>query len=239
MPDAKKWDDLTKTRAKQLAENRSRRTERELEIERKLKTPVSLQVPQPPAERSARAVGEAGRGEHASRRQGPRRRRRHQRHAGDDRPDARDLAEERAEPDPRAAALELRHQGRSAQDHQRTTARRRNLSGHLQRGRPGDSDSELRAQRPHGPGRRVERRPTTWPAAAWAAWAARAPAYLASQDGIAGHRHRRSQGAGADESAHARQHGLAAARPAPANPCHSVPAAWAAVRRPTSIRSST
>jgi general secretion pathway protein D len=42
MPDAKKWEDLTKTRSKQLAENRSRRTERELEIERKLKTPVSL-----------------------------------------------------------------------------------------------------------------------------------------------------------------------------------------------------
>lgn len=41
MPDATKWSDLTKTRSKQLAEQRSRRTERELEIERKLKTPVS------------------------------------------------------------------------------------------------------------------------------------------------------------------------------------------------------
>ncbi|MBI3837715.1 MAG: general secretion pathway protein GspD [Planctomycetia bacterium] len=42
MPDAKTWEELTKTRSKRLAENRSRRTERELEIERKLKTPVSL-----------------------------------------------------------------------------------------------------------------------------------------------------------------------------------------------------
>lgn len=41
MPDAKKWADLTKSRSKQLAEQRSRRTERELEIERSLKTPVS------------------------------------------------------------------------------------------------------------------------------------------------------------------------------------------------------
>jgi general secretion pathway protein D len=41
MPDAKKWSDLTKTRSKQLAEQRSRRTQRELEIERSLKTPVS------------------------------------------------------------------------------------------------------------------------------------------------------------------------------------------------------
>jgi len=42
MPDAKKWDELTKTRQKQLAENRSRRSEREIDIQRKLKTPVSL-----------------------------------------------------------------------------------------------------------------------------------------------------------------------------------------------------
>ena len=34
MPDPKKWEDLTKTRSKQLAEKRSRRTDRELEIER-------------------------------------------------------------------------------------------------------------------------------------------------------------------------------------------------------------
>ncbi len=40
--DAKKWKDLTDRRAKQMADKKSRRTEREIEIERKLKTPVSL-----------------------------------------------------------------------------------------------------------------------------------------------------------------------------------------------------
>ena len=42
LPDAKKWEDLTKSRSKRLAENKGRKTERDLEIERKLKTPVSL-----------------------------------------------------------------------------------------------------------------------------------------------------------------------------------------------------
>ena len=54
--------------------------------------------------------------------------RRQQRHAGHDQAQQGNLAQERAEPDPRAAALELRHQGRSAQDHQRAAARRRDLS---------------------------------------------------------------------------------------------------------------
>ena len=43
--DAKKWQELTKGRSKMLAERGRRRSERELEIERKLKTPVSLQFP--------------------------------------------------------------------------------------------------------------------------------------------------------------------------------------------------
>jgi general secretion pathway protein D len=43
MPDAKTWDGLTKNRAKLTqAEHRRNRTEREIEIEKKLKTPVSL-----------------------------------------------------------------------------------------------------------------------------------------------------------------------------------------------------
>ena len=42
-----------------------------------------------------------------------------------------DLAQKRAEPDSRAEALELRDQGRSAQDHQRAIARRRSLSTSL------------------------------------------------------------------------------------------------------------
>lgn len=41
-PDAKEWAQLTKTRSKYLAERRRGLSERELEIERKLKTPVTL-----------------------------------------------------------------------------------------------------------------------------------------------------------------------------------------------------
>ena len=40
--DARTWEELTKTRKERMAELKSRRNERELEIERKLKTPVSL-----------------------------------------------------------------------------------------------------------------------------------------------------------------------------------------------------
>ncbi len=40
--DARSWEELTKTRRERMAESRSRRSERELEIEQKLKTPVSL-----------------------------------------------------------------------------------------------------------------------------------------------------------------------------------------------------
>jgi general secretion pathway protein D len=40
--DAKEWSDLTKSRAKLMADKRGRKSERELDIERKLKTPVSL-----------------------------------------------------------------------------------------------------------------------------------------------------------------------------------------------------
>jgi general secretion pathway protein D len=42
MPDAKKWEELTKSRKQLMEEGRTRLTERELEIERKLKTPVLL-----------------------------------------------------------------------------------------------------------------------------------------------------------------------------------------------------
>src|SRR5207253_9452248 len=42
LPDAKEWDDLTKSRSKRLAESQNRRSPRDLEIEGKLKTPVSL-----------------------------------------------------------------------------------------------------------------------------------------------------------------------------------------------------
>ena len=49
MPDVKTWGDLTKNRAKLTqAEHRRNRTEREIEIEKKLKTPVSLEFTNAP-----------------------------------------------------------------------------------------------------------------------------------------------------------------------------------------------
>ena len=47
-----------------------------------------------------------------------------------------------------AVALELRDQGRSAQDHQRRPAARAGLYQELSGGRPGDSDSEFQPRRP-------------------------------------------------------------------------------------------
>jgi general secretion pathway protein D len=49
MPDARTWDGLTRSRAKlTAAEHRRNRTEREIEIEKKLKTPVSLEFTNAP-----------------------------------------------------------------------------------------------------------------------------------------------------------------------------------------------
>ncbi len=50
-PDAKEWDDLTKRRGELVAQQRRHRSEREIEIEQKLKTPVSLQFEQAPLSR--------------------------------------------------------------------------------------------------------------------------------------------------------------------------------------------
>lgn len=46
--DVKHWEELTRKRSKWLSENRRRRNERELEIERKLRTPVMLQFDNAP-----------------------------------------------------------------------------------------------------------------------------------------------------------------------------------------------
>ncbi|REK17213.1 MAG: general secretion pathway protein GspD [Planctomycetota bacterium] len=46
--DAKKWEDLTKSRGEMMSERKSRRSERELEIEAKLRTPVSLKFRERP-----------------------------------------------------------------------------------------------------------------------------------------------------------------------------------------------
>jgi general secretion pathway protein D len=48
MPDAKEWNKLTRVRSKYLADQKHRRTEREMEIEKKLRMPVSLQFTNAP-----------------------------------------------------------------------------------------------------------------------------------------------------------------------------------------------
>ena len=47
-PDAKEWDKLSKSRQKILAERQRQRSERDIEIEKKLRTPVSLQFTNAP-----------------------------------------------------------------------------------------------------------------------------------------------------------------------------------------------
>ena len=156
--------------------------------------------------------GQAGRGESVPRSEGTHRGGRDHRYAGHDQPAQRDHAQERVEPDPRSAAPELRDQGRSVEDHQRADARRPDLHGDLQRGRPGDSDSELRADTRRWAWAAPTRRP--WPASASAAahavrlldrhaavgreqqqassaaWSTN-PEMLAQQMGTGGARHRR------------------------------------------------
>jgi general secretion pathway protein D len=48
LPDAKEWGDLTKRRAKFAGDGQRQRTEREIEIDKKLRTPVSLQFTNAP-----------------------------------------------------------------------------------------------------------------------------------------------------------------------------------------------
>ncbi len=50
-PDAKEWQQLTKSRAKLMSEKRRRRSPREIEIEQKLRTPVSLKFQNAPLSR--------------------------------------------------------------------------------------------------------------------------------------------------------------------------------------------
>ena len=196
------------------------------------------QVPRHAAERGARSPGQAGRGELAPGRERTGGGRRLERHAGHHRPDAGSHAEERAQPDSRAEAPELRDQGRSAQDHQRATARRRDLPDHLQRGRPGHPDPQFRPQRPHGPVRRAKRSATTCPAAPGAAWGAS----MAWVPAIWPARTARKPWASSIPRCLRRSTSSCPARPVPAWPPApasrppTVRAAWAAAPRPTSTR---
>ena len=128
-PDAKEWDKLIEEPAEvSLAEHKRHRSEREIEIEKKLRTPVSLQFTNAPLSKVLDNLAKLaevnlhldpqGLAEEGVTTDTP----------GHDRPAQRDHAQERVEPDPRTAAPELRGQGRSAEDHQRADARRASLS---------------------------------------------------------------------------------------------------------------
>ena len=126
--DVKEWDKLTKSpfrRRRSTADHAA--SEKEIEIEKSLKTPVSLKFQDAPlSEVMDHLKTLAGVNIHLDPRglaaEG----------VTTDTPvnidlTRADLAEERLEPDPRAAAPELRRQERSAQHHQRADARRRGL----------------------------------------------------------------------------------------------------------------
>ena len=67
-PDAKEWDELTKSRAEVRWPTAARqRSEREIEIEKKLRTPVSLQFTNAPLSKVLELPGQAGRGQPAPR----------------------------------------------------------------------------------------------------------------------------------------------------------------------------
>ena len=160
MPDAKKWDELTKSRSQRLAERRSSRTEREMEIERKLKTPVMLKFHDRPLSEvvkhlakladvnlhlDAKGLDEEG--------------------VSSDTPVTIDLTQEISLKSALNLILEPLHLSYVIKDEVLKITSEQLRDGEvypadLQRGRPGDSDSELRAQRSHGPGRRSARATT-------------------------------------------------------------------------------
>ena len=122
--DVKNWKDLTNRRLARLnGERTSRRSERELDIERKLKTPVSLNFHNKPLSEVLDDLAKLAAVNLHLDPQGLQEEGVDSSTAGDDRLAPGNLAEERAESDPRTSAPELRDQGRGAQDHQRATAR--------------------------------------------------------------------------------------------------------------------
>ncbi len=147
-PDAKTWKGLSDRRLRLAKEMGRRGGEREIEIRQKLKTPVALQFEQAPLIQVINYLGKiAGINIYC---------------------DPQGLAEEGittdtpvtiglqqevklegAEPDPAPAALELRRQGRGAEDHQRVAQVRRPDRPHVQCGRPGDPHPQFPA-RLHG-----------------------------------------------------------------------------------------
>ena len=144
--DVKQWEKLSNSPWRRKFEGRARRSEKEIEIEQRLKTPVSLKFQDAPlGEVMDHLAKLASVNVHLDPRTGGRGH--DHRYAGDDRPGRADLVEECPEFDPGALAPELRREKRSAQHHQRAIARRRGLPRHLQRRRSGHADTEFRSQR--------------------------------------------------------------------------------------------
>ena len=107
------------------------------------------------------------------------------------------------------------------------------VHGDLQRGRPGDSDSELRAELADGPGRRVQRRDGVATASTTPAFGGDgSPLGVLAEQRRAAQRGDQRRGPGADVASDRRGAGRRAAR----RTCRwaSARAAWAAARRPTS-----
>ena len=150
--DGKDWPAFTKARLKYAGGRERPKSEREIEIQKKLCTPVSLQFTNAPLEPGHGLPGQAGGSQLAPRSDGLERGRRDHRHPGHHQPAQRDHAQERLEPDPRAVAFELRDQGRGVESHQRTDARRPGIHEVIPRRRPRHSDSELCGDADNGVG---------------------------------------------------------------------------------------
>ena len=151
-PDPKDWKKITGSRSRLARERQRRRNEQEMEIEKKLKTPVSVSFKAVPLNQVMdRLAKYADVNVHLDP-QGL-----EQEGVSSDTPITIDLRHEIMLKSAlnlilRAAALGLRGQGRGVEDHQRAGEGRPGLHGHLQRGRPGDPDPELRRRPEHGTG---------------------------------------------------------------------------------------
>ena len=111
MPAAKEWKELTASRRKYAGNGRTRRSERELDIERQTEDAGLGQLPGHAAQRSAASTGPAGRDQPAPRSQGSDRRGRGPGYPGHVEPGPGSLAPQCAQADSGTAAPELRHQG--------------------------------------------------------------------------------------------------------------------------------
>ena len=157
-PNIEDWEALTKSRAKFGKDGRLRFTERERAIEEKLKSPVLCQFKDQPIGLVIQELGKmAGINVHLDSRG------LEDLGVSADQKVTLNLSQEVSLKSALNLILEPARAGlhdsrRSPQDHQRSASRRRRLSDRLSGRRPGDPDSELRADGPDGVVRRAVRR---------------------------------------------------------------------------------